>query len=74
MLDQDEIFLDVSELESPAPLHIILNALFTNTENKIVRIKHRIEPKGLYPYLDNMKFQHECHYDNEFYFIKIWKA
>lgn len=73
MQTQDELFLDVSELESPAPLHAILSALATNTGNKIVIVKHRIEPKGLYPYLENLNCLHECDFRDGFHYIKIWK-
>lgn len=73
MQTQDELFLDVSGLESPAPLHAILSALTTNTENKIVIVKHRLEPKGLYPYLENLNWLYECTFRDGFYYIKIWK-
>lgn len=43
--------LDVSELEAPAPLQLILAHLKEIKDDVKLKVIHRIEPKGLYPYL-----------------------
>ncbi len=54
------ITLNVTELESPLPLQTILRAIENNQENKIIIVIHRIEPKGLYPYLEKLGFEYKC--------------
>ena len=43
--------IDVSELEAPEPLQLILAHLKDVSSDVNLRIIHRMEPKGLYPYL-----------------------
>ncbi len=65
--------LDVSDLEAPEPLHLILKTLEVLPNDKKLKVIHRIEPVGLYPYLQN-KFSYEIHQTNIGKFeILIWK-
>lgn len=50
--------LDVSELEAPLPLEKILESLKLLAGDSKLKVLHRIEPKGLYPYLkDKYNFE-----------------
>lgn len=50
--------LDVSELEAPQPLENILETLKLLDSDSKLKVLHRIEPKGLYPYLkDKYNYQ-----------------
>lgn len=65
--------LDVSNLEAPEPLHLILEALEHLPTGKKLKVIHRIEPMGLYPFLQN-KFSYEIQQTKLGKFeILIWK-
>lgn len=73
MTKAEAIQLDVSELESPLPLQKILSTIQANTENRMIIVTHRINPLGLYPYLDKLGLLYSCQKDTEQFVIKIWK-
>lgn len=70
----DIITLDVTELESPLPLHSILRAIENNLENKTILVIHRIEPKGLYPYLQKLGLKYTCRQVESHFEITIKKT
>lgn len=72
-IEADKIFLDVSELESPLPLQAILKILQQGLNDKKLIVTHRLEPLGLYPYLDKLCLNYYCIKENELYIITIWK-
>lgn len=49
-----KIFLDVSELEAPAPLSEILKLATHLKEGELLIVKHRMFPCQLMPYLDRL--------------------
>lgn len=70
------ITLDVRNLESPKPLQTILKAITDNykdnyKDNKTIVVIHRIEPFGLYPYLQKLGFEYTCKQVNSHYEITI---
>ncbi len=69
----NDIFLDVSELESPLPLQTILKTLQENLNNKRLIVTHRLEPFGLYRYLNKLNLNFSCIKENDLYKITIWK-
>ncbi len=70
---EEMIYLDVSELESPLPLQMILKTISENHLNKTIIVTHRLEPLGLFPYLKNLKMQYKCVKEQNNFIITIWK-
>ena len=54
-----EIRLDVSDLEAPAPLEAILDALTDMDDQSWLRVKHSRNPIPLYSMLQNMGYRWE---------------
>ncbi len=69
------ITLDVRNLESPKPLQTILKTITDNyKDNKTIVVIHRIEPFGLYPYLQKLGFEYTCKQVNSQYEITIKRS
>lgn len=72
--NKNAIFIDVSELEAPAPLHLIIENLNSfNPLNEFLKVKHRIEPKGLYIHLEKRELNYCLKKEFDHYIITIWK-
>ncbi len=71
--DEQLIILDVSELESPLPLQVVLKAISENTLNKKIIVFHRLEPIGLFAQLEKLKLKYSCEKENQRYKISIWR-
>ncbi|WP_432474416.1 DUF2249 domain-containing protein [Amphritea sp. HPY] len=54
------IHLDVSELEAPEPMSVILNELHQLKSDAALRIRHRKRPLPLYSLLQEMGFTYHC--------------
>lgn len=52
-------FIDVSELEAPAPFYEILSVLKTLENGEILEVKHRLKPQLLYKNLNENGFFHK---------------
>lgn len=52
------IILNVSELEAPEPMRLILNALTQLQSGQFLLVQHRQEPVPLYPKLTAMGFEY----------------
>ena len=69
------LFLDVSHLEPPEPLTIILATLEQMGVTQTLTVQHRREPFPLYPLLDDLGYQHRCNKIGEDdYRIYIWRS
>ena len=51
------VHLDVSQLEPPEPMRVILNALTQLTANQYLQVVHRREPIPLFTILDEQGYQ-----------------
>lgn len=72
--DKKAISIDVSDLEAPAPLTTVLEHLNNlNHSCEYLNVKHRIEPKGLYPYLTKMGFTYSIVSTEANFSLNIWK-
>lgn len=69
----NEIELDVSELEAPQPLILILEKLNDLKSHDILRIKHRKDPLGLYPYLNQDLYQYEKIIEEGYFYLYVWR-
>ncbi len=67
----ENIAIDVSELEAPEPMRIILNALATLTKAQRLVVTHRKEPLPLYPKIIELGFTYEVAKNNELFTITI---
>jgi len=47
----NEIILDTRELEAPEPMNVVINRLKLLSEERYIKMIHRIEPKMLYTHL-----------------------
>lgn len=54
------IHLDVSELEAPEPMSVILNELHQLKSDTALRIRHRKRPLPLYSLLQEMGLAYHC--------------
>lgn len=54
------INLDVSELEPPEPMTVILNEVRQLQPNTAIRVCHRKRPFPLYSFLQEMGFTYHC--------------
>lgn len=73
MTIENALILNVSELESPLPLHKILQTIRENSDNKTIIVIHRIEPLGLYPHLKELGMKYSCLKKDSEFIITIWK-
>jgi len=69
----NEQYLDVSQLEPPEPMTVILDAIDILPSGQFLHVYHRMEPFPLYNVLQNMgmKWQTQCDDDGMFH-ITIW--
>ena len=54
------IYLDVSELEPPEPMAVILNKLQQLNSDTALRVCHRKRPLPLYSFLQEMGYTYHC--------------
>ncbi|GGK67274.1 DUF2249 domain-containing protein [Amphritea balenae] len=67
------IHLDVSELEAPEPMSVILRELHQLKSDTALRIRHRKRPLPLYSLLQEMGFTYHCvEFDLCEFAIYIW--
>lgn len=67
--------LDVSDLEPPEPLTVILSALQALPAQQALKVRHRREPFPLYPLLDDLGYEHRCSMlGADDYRIYIWTS
>lgn len=59
------IELDVSELEAPEPMRLILVALAQLETGQYLAVSHRKEPLPLYPKLTEMGFAYSVYCDDQ---------
>lgn len=70
---EQEHFLDVTQLEAPAPLQAALAALESLPQGHYVRLVIRRDPIFLYPLLIVQGFMHETRsFSPEHYEVLIW--
>lgn len=70
-----EQLIDVSQLEPPAPMEAILDALADLPAGDWLRVKHRRDPVPLYRMLRDMGYRWETrHLATERFEILIWPA
>ncbi len=55
--------LDVSELEAPEPMRLVLVALAALKQGQCLVVSHRKEPLPLFPKLTEMGVEYCVHYD-----------
>jgi len=67
----DNVYLDVSELAAPEPMRVILNALTGISRGQTLVVRHRQEPKPLYPKLIELGFSYQVQQSGSFYLINI---
>lgn len=54
------IHMDVSELEPPEPMSVILNELQQLSTDTAIRVFHRRRPLPLYSFLQKMGYSYHC--------------
>lgn len=71
-MDQEH-FLDVTQLEAPAPLQVALEALESLPQGHYLRLIARRDPIFLYPLLLMQGFEHDTRtVSQEHYEVLIW--
>lgn len=65
------IAIDVSQLEAPEPMRVILQALATLTADQELVVSHRKEPFPLYPKIIELGFTYHVTKPDELYLITI---
>jgi hypothetical protein len=67
--------VDVSELEPPQPMQVVLDALRALGPDEHLLMRHRREPLPLYPMLAELGFAHRTRQTGtRAYEILIWRA
>lgn len=67
-----EVLLDVSKLAPPEPLDLSLEAVRELQSGDYLHIFHRMDPRLLYPLLDDSGFLWEKHFGAKGFDIYVW--
>ncbi len=70
----NEITLDVSELQPPEPMDIVLNALNELDSGQYIRMIHRMQPHPLYNILMDNGYRYKVDQSKDLIHIYIWKG
>lgn len=69
----DIVHIDVSELEPPEPMELILARLQQLQDGQLLRVRHRREPFPLYPMLEQAGYKYYCiQSGTEVFLIYVW--
>jgi uncharacterized protein (DUF2249 family) len=67
--------IDVSRLEPPEPMEVILDTLADMPADEQLRIRHRRDPVPLYRILQNLGYRwHTCQSADGMFEILVWPA
>ncbi len=70
-----QINLNVSDLEPPEPMQVILNALAFLNKGEFLAVKHRRKPEPLFSIIQEQGFSWKHHeFKADHHYILIWKT
>lgn len=74
MTNQPPIVLDVSEMQAPKPMELVLEAMENLQDSQYIKMIHRMQPHPLYNILLDNGYRYKVDNANGLFNIFIWKA
>lgn len=74
MNTRSPIELDVSDMQPPKPMELVLEAMDELHDCQYIKMIHRMEPHPLYNVLLDNGFRYKVETNNGLFNIYIWKA
>lgn len=73
-MNENEVTIDVSDLQPPEPMEIVLDRLDKIEDGQYIRMIHRMQPYPLYNILMDNGFRYKVDETQSLLHIYIWKG